>query len=318
MANGTILITGGTGMIGQALTSALLNKGYEVIIVTRKKSERSTQSVPGISYAEWNIEKQIIDQDAIKKADHIVHLAGAGVTDKRWTKKRKLKIASSRIDSGKLIVDSLKIIPNKVKTVISASAIGWYGPDPQIPNPRPFIEQDPAADNFLGQTSKAWEGTLEPLTAMHKRLVIFRMGIVLSKSGAALKEFLKPLRFRVGTVLGNGRQMISWIHAEDLVRLYIQALENNSMNGVYNAVSPFPVSNAEFVKTLAQVKFKNGFILVKIPAAILRLVLGEMSMEALKSATVSASRILASGFKFNYPAIKQALHEIINSNKSMP
>lgn len=304
----TVIITGGTGLVGQVLGQALLKKGYTIIVLTRggKLTANSSQTITGIRYAEWNIEKQIIDKEAIAEADYIIHLAGAGVADKRWTKKRKQEILDSRVNGCKLIVDSLKIIPNKVKAVVSASAIGWYGPDPVIPNPKPFEEDDVPNNDFLGITCRQWEESIEPINSAGKRLVKLRIGIVLSKDGGALKEFLKPLKFGIAAILGNGKQIISWIHIDDLVHMFISAIENESMNGIYNAVAPNPVSNRALTILLAKSR-KKFFIPVPVPSLILKIALGELSIEVLKSATVSSKKIEATGFTFNYPDIKTAL-----------
>ena len=300
----TVLITGGTGMIGKALTKALQEKNYHVIILSRGKKTATTDTV---QYATWDVEKQTIDEQAIAKADYIIHLAGAGVADKRWTEKRKEEIVRSRVDSGKLLVNSIAKIPNTIKAVISSSAIGWYGADPIIPNPLPFKETDPSDDEFLGTTCKQWEEAIEPVTELGKRLVKLRTGIVLSKEGGALVEFKKPLRVGVAAILGNGKQVISWIHIDDLVKMYIAAIENKKMDGAYNAVAPFPVSNKELTLALAKIKKRKFFIPIHVPSFVLKMVIGEMSIEVLKSATVSADRILQTGFQFTYPAIKEAL-----------
>lgn len=305
----TVIITGGTGMIGKVLSKELVKREHRVIILTRKDDNTLT-SIPGISYATWDISSQFIDEKAIAAADYIIHLAGANVAGKRWTKKRKQEIVDSRVKSGELIVKALKEIPNAVKAVIGASAIGWYGPDPLIPNPNPFREEAPAFNDFLGNTCLQWEKSLEPIRMAGRRLIILRAGIVLSKDDGALAEFRRPLKFGVAAILGNGKQVISWIHIDDLVRLYIAAMENEKMEGVYNAVAPTPVSNKELVLQLARLKKGKFFIPVYVPAFALRLVLGEMSIEVLKSATVSCTKAHVEGFTFLYPSLESALRQL--------
>jgi uncharacterized protein len=299
-----VLITGGTGMIGSALGRALLQRGYHVIVLTRQNDQQP--AAKDIEYATWDIGLQTIDADAIGKADHIIHLAGAGVADKRWTKKRKQEIIDSRVKSGELLVKALQQYPNKVRTLVSASAIGWYGPDRVVPNLHPFAEEAPAYTDFLGQTCQLWEASVEPVTVLGKRLVKLRTGIVLSGQGGALAAFKKPLRFGLATILGNGKQVISWIHIDDLVELYITAIGNEQMQGAYNAVAPNPVTNKELVKALARSR-KRFFIPVYVPSFVLKAVLGEMSIEVLKSATVRSSRVEKAGYQFKYPGLEAAL-----------
>lgn len=302
----TVLITGGTGLIGTALTKALVAKGYDVIILSRSDKKSSQQN---ISYAVWGVKDQTVDEEAIKKADYIVHLAGANVGEKRWTSKRKKEIVDSRVDSGKLLVKALKEIPNKAKAVISSSAIGYYGPDQQVPSPKPFVETDAPFNDFLATTVVQWENAIKPVKDLGKRLVLFRTGIVLSNDGGAYKEFKKPLRFGVASVLGTGKQTVSWIHIDDLVRLYIEAIENDKWNGVYDAVSPNPVSNHQLIKEIAR-QTKGFHITAKVPSFILKIVLGEMSIEVLKSTTVSSEKIQQQGFRFLFPTIEDAVKKL--------
>ena len=301
----TILMTGGTGLVGRALSHLLLEKGYKVIILTR--------NLPGgiipdnISYALWDINKQQIDVQAVQRADYIVHLAGAGVVAKKWTAAYKKEIVESRTNSSRLIIDTLKAHSNSVKAVISASAIGWYGADTGT---EWFTEKDPAEKDFLGDTCRLWEESIEPVTALGKRLVKLRIGIVLSNDGGALVEFKKPLRFGIAAVLGTGKQMISWIHIDDLCRLFIYAVENENINGSYNAVAPAPVDNKELNIKLARAIRGKFYIPMHIPAFILKLLLGKRSVEILKSTTVSCKKIKETGFVFLCPSIEAALHEL--------
>ncbi|HWJ26407.1 MAG TPA: TIGR01777 family oxidoreductase [Flavisolibacter sp.] len=304
----TILITGGTGLIGKAIAKTLNDRGDHVIILTRDAGHFPKKQ-PLITYAEWNIEKEYIDEKAISQADHIIHLAGANVGQGRWTDKRKKEILNSRVKSGELLVKTIKTIPNHIKSVISASAIGWYGPDPQIPNPRPFIETDPADNNFLGTTCVQWEQAIQPVTQSGKRLVILRTGIVLSNEGGAYPEFKKTLKFGAASILGNGKQIISWIHIEDLVRMYLYAIDTQSLNGVYNAVAPHPVSNKQLVMEIA--RQKGGIAIpFQVPEFILKAMRGEMSIEVLKSATVSSAKIEGSGFQFFFSEIDKAVYHL--------
>jgi uncharacterized protein (TIGR01777 family) len=302
----TILITGGTGLIGPALTRLLLERGYQVIILSRRKGDGRSPE-----WARWDPESGYIDPEAIRRADYIIHLAGAGVADRRWSAARKKVIVESRTRSSALLARALKEIPNKVAAVISASAIGWYGPDPVIPNPQPFEETAPANDDFLGETCRLWEEAIHPVTGAGKRLVIIRTGIVLSGKGGALAEFRKPVRLGVAAILGSGRQVISWIHVDDLCRLYLAAIEQKEWSGVFNGVAPQPVDNRTLMLALGRRLKGRYFVPVYIPSFFLKLALGEMSIEVLKSTTVSAKRTREQGFQFLYPSIDSALDALL-------
>ena len=305
MAN--FLITGGTGMVGSALTKQLIQSGHEVVILTRR-ARRSDH--PLIQYKSWDPSRNQIDETAIRSADYIVHLAGANVAEKRWTAKRKQEILESRVRSGEFLVESLNKIPNRVKAVLGASAQGWYGADPLIPNPNPFVETDPAHSDFLGSTCQSWEQSLQPLFSMGIRLIQLRKGIVLSTSGGALAEFIKPVRLGISPILGNGKQVISWIHLDDLTRLIEWTLLNESVSGMYNAAAPNPVSNRSLMRALSSA-YRRPFIPVPVPAFFLQLILGEMSIEVLKSTTMSVAKIQQAGFSFQFPHIEEALNDLL-------
>jgi uncharacterized protein len=306
-SSNTVLIPGGTGLIGSALTEALIEKGYQCIILTRDPAKHTAKE--NLSYAFWDPSQQAIDQNAVRSTGAIINLAGANVAEKRWTESRKKELVESRVLAGKLLVKAIKEIPNSIDVVINASAIGWYGPDGDEPGSKSFTEELPAANDFLGSTCRQWEEAITPVTTMGKRLVILRTGIVLSTNGGAYPQMMLPLKFRTAAHFGNGRQVISWIHMEDLVRLYIFALENNEMNGVYNAVASQPVTNKQLIGQVA--KERGGiFIPAPVPAPLLKIALGEMSVEVLKSATVSNKKVLDSGFQYLYPSIEGAVHKL--------
>ena len=306
----TVLITGGTGMIGRRLTEILIAEGHSVIILTRQLPV-SANAIKGVSYAKWDIPHQTIDRDAIGTTDHIIHLAGAGVADKRWSKKRKQEIIDSRTQSSALLVKALTEIPNQVQSVISSSAIGWYGADTILSRQNGFEETASADTEFLGETCRLWEESIAPVTALGKRLVKLRTGIVLSNEGGAFVEFKKPLRTGIATILGDGKQVISWIHVEDLCRMFVSAINNHEMAGAYNAVAPKPVTNKQLILEIAKQMRGRFYLPVYVPAFVLKIVLGEMSIEILKSATVSSHKVENAGFRFLYADMQAAIYQLI-------
>jgi hypothetical protein len=303
----TVLITGGTGLVGKSLTQHLLNNQYKVIILSR--SVQNNQANANLSYALWDVKKQQIDIAAIKAADYIVHLAGAGVVDKKWTDAYKKEIIDSRIESSKLLLDAVKNNENKVKAIVSASAIGWYGAD-AVPV-KPFIETDEADDSFLGLACKLWEDSVSAFSSLGKRVVKIRIGIVMSNDGGALAEFKKPVKLGVASILGSGKQMVSWIHIDDLCRAFIAGIENDKMDGSYNAVAPLPVSNKTLSVTLAKAMNGNFYIPLHVPEFVLKIMMGDRSIEVLKSATVSCEKLLKTGFTFQYNSIEETIANLI-------
>lgn len=308
-----VLITGGTGLIGKNLTRHLTGKGYEVIIVSRNPPRSSDN--PMIRYAAWNLDEQRIDPAAIATADHIINLAGAGVMEKKWTHTYRKTIVESRVKSNELIIKALQENSNKVKTVISSSAIGWYGEDAAtLPHAHGFIETDPAAQGFLGDTCRLWEESVDAAGALHKRVLKLRTGIVLSNDGGAFDEFKKPLRFGIAAILGSGKQVISWIHMDDLCRMYLYVIEHEQLVGIYNANAPLPVSNKKLILQTAQRTRGQFYVPVHVPKFLLKWVLGQRSIEILKSTTVSCEKIKQAGFTFLYPSIDAALKDLIKKH----
>ena len=303
----TVLITGGTGMVGQALAKQFIANGYEVIILSRSPQRSSRLH---LSYAKWDVEKGEIDLDALAKANIIVHLAGEGVADKRWTVKRKQAIVDSRVRSGNLLVKALSENKYQVKTFIAASAIGWYGPDTAASLEHGFVETDTADNSYLGNTCQLWEQSTAAVANMGIRLVTLRIGIVFNKKGGALAEFLKPAKFALATILGTGKQIVSWIHYQDLCKMIQYAIKTPAVQGVYNAVAPNPVTNKKLVLTIAKNTYPIYFPSF-VPGFLLRIILGEMSIEVLKSTNVSAQKIQDAGFVFDYPNVEEAIIDLI-------
>jgi uncharacterized protein (TIGR01777 family) len=304
-----VIITGGSGLIGSAIAKRLMSNNHQVVIFTRGRTVSGPAG--GLSYIHWNPEKNEIDRQAIADADYIFNLAGAGIAGKRWTDRRKKELTDSRVKSTSLICATIAENPQKLKALISASATGWYGTDPVSPNPVPFKEDAPHAPDFLGELCYQWEQSLQPLRTLGKRVVILRTGIVLSPTGGALEEFIRPLRVGVKTLMGGGQQVISWIHLEDLVGLYLAAMEQESFSGIYNAVSPNPVTQKDLMDKLARAAGKKTFAALRIPAFVLKMALGEISSELLKSTTVSCEKVTRTGFEFNWPEISRALENLM-------
>lgn len=296
----TILITGGTGLVGTRLTQMLLGKGHTVTHLSRSHSNNEQ-----VKTYIWDIDSHMIEDEALTTADHIIHLAGAGIADERWTDQRKKGILESRTKSAALIIDRLKELKLQPKSFISSSAVGFYGDrDHHILN-----EDDEPGTGFLSEVCVAWEAAVKPVEALGTRLVMLRTGVVLSTQGGALKEMEKPVKFHLGTYLGSGNQYYSWIHIDDLCRMYIAALENEQMRGPYNAAAPNPVRNKILTEAIADA-LNTKAIMLPAPTPALKLALGEMAATVLDSTRVSTNKIEATGFKFEHPEVNEALKDV--------
>lgn len=299
-------ITGGTGLVGRRVTALLLSLGNEVVILTRNVAGKKVAD--GCSYAVFDAANNTCDVSALQQLDAVIHLAGEPVAGKRWSNRQKELIVSSRVQGTAYLVGMLRQHGLRCKTLVAASAIGYYGPDkdPIVP----FTENQPPATDFLGDTSRKWEEEAQKAADV-MRTVSLRIGIVLAKEGGAFYEFVKTAKFGLLPVPGTGRQVISWIHVDDLARLFVHALTNAGMQGVYNAVAPAPVPTATMMKEIATAH-KGFLITMPVPAFVLQIVLGEMSIEILKSCTVSAAHTVQSGFSFTYPDISSAVKNLVN------
>lgn len=294
---GKILITGGTGLIGTRLTEMLIDSGYEVAHLSRNIAAPTRYKT-----FRWDIKNHFIDDHAISWADYIINLAGASVSESKWTEERKKEILGSRVDATNLLFNCLKNTSNHVKGFLSASAIGIYGDSGE----QIVTEESAYAHGFLSEVAQAWEKAAWQMHELNIRTAIFRIGLVLSDQGGALPQMARPVKFLAGSPLGSGKQFMSWIHIDDLCRLFIKALEEPQFTGVYNAVAPNPVTNEEFTKALAEVMHRP-LMMPKIPAFGLKLVLGEMSEVVLDSSRVSSAKVQNTGFSFEYNFIDEAL-----------
>jgi uncharacterized protein (TIGR01777 family) len=293
-----VLITGGTGLIGTRLADMLIDAGYEVAILSRHPSQSRYRSF------RWDPSAGTIDEAAVPYADYIINLAGSSVSDGKWTNERKHDILTSRLQGTSLIARELAKPNQHVRTFLSASAIGIYGD-----SGNQLVTEDTApasADDFLVDVSQQWEKAGQQVQQLGIRTVLLRIGIVLSPEGGALVPLARTVKMMAGAPLGSGKQFMSWIHLDDLCRLFIQALEEPQWQGTYNAVAPNPVTNKAFTQTLAEVMHRP-LVLPKVPAFGLKLMMGEMSEIVLGSQRVSAEKVLKQGFRFEYPELKGAL-----------
>lgn len=294
-----ILITGGSGLVGQRITALLEKKGYEVAWLSR-----SAQS--GRKSFIWNVEKQEIESQAVEWAQAVIHLAGAGVAEKRWTPERKKLILESRTQSTQLLFAALEKAENRPNTFISASAVGFYGFNTGTAL---VDETSPAGSDFLAEVVKAWENETKKMESLDIRTVLLRIGIVLDSEGGALGEMLKP---PVAAPLGSGDQWMSWIHIEDLARMFVYALEKTTLQGVYNAVGPNPATNQQLTQEAANAKGKT-YVGIGVPGFVLKMVLGEMAAMVLGGNRVSCQKIQKTGFQFEFYELSAALKDIFRS-----
>jgi uncharacterized protein len=299
--NKTVLVTGASGLIGKPLAEQLLNRGYTVFQLGRG----SKPVLPGVKTFTWDVDAQRIDPACIENVDAIINLAGEGIADKPWTAKRKQQVIRSRTGAIKLLHDVLRDSPgHKVKSFITASAVGHYG----TRGDEILTEESEPGTDFLANTCLAWERAADRVGELGISVAKMRIGIVLSKDGGALPKIAQPIKLGVGAALGSGKQWMPWIHIDDLVNMFVFALEND-LAGVYNAAAPNPATNKDFTRVLAN-QLKRPLILPAVPAIALRIALGEMRAVVLNSNRTSANKIKEDGFLFRYDDLAEALKEI--------
>lgn len=294
----TILIAGGTGFIGSRMSELFNAKGHTVRLLTRAPR--------GDGQFGWDLTSGTIDDNAVTGADIVINLAGAGIADGRWTKARKKIIVDSRVQSAHLLRDAFQRMKHFPKAYISASGIGYYGNSGES---WVYETDTPADRSFLVECCAAWEQGAEAIGALGIRTVILRTGIALGKSGGALREIAKPIHFGIGAYFADGRAWYSWIHLDDLCKMFLWAAETSTAEGVFNAVSPHPSRNIDFITATAKA-MRQPVLFVPVPAFGLRLILGEMADTVLFSNLVSADKVIQAGFHFQYPELSGALEQI--------
>ena len=296
----TILITGGSGLVGTTLSKLLTNQGHTVTHLSRKPTNSEYKTFY------WDIKKGEIEEEALVSADAIIHLAGAGVADERWSDERKKEIYDSRINSTRLLFEKVKSLETPLTYFLAASAIGYYGWDS---GPELVDESSPKGDGFLADVVEDWEQEVAHFDDLQIKNGRVRIGIVLSKDGGALVEIAKPIRLGAGAPLAKGSQYMSWIHIEDLCGIFSFMLEKQLQETV-NGVSPDPVTNREFTKLVAK-ELKKPLWLPNVPNFALRLIVGEMADILVGGNRVSSSKIEAQGYQFQFPTLKEALQNLL-------
>ena len=298
-----ILISGATGLVGKVLIKIALLDGHEVHFLTRSKAKIGFHK--GVKGFYWNPNEHKIDVACFDGVDCIIHLAGATVS-KPWTKKYKTEILNSRLDTTQLLVDTLKNTKHKIKSIVSASAIGVY------PSSLDKIheEQDPVAPNsFMEQVVVDWEGAVDQFSDLNIKVSKLRIGLVLAQGGGVLATLKIPTQFGLGAAFGSGNQWQSWIHVSDLSKLFLVAA-SQQWEGVYNAVAPEVVTQTEFIKQLAK-GLKRPFFMPPLPRFLIRMMVGEMSTLVLNSQNVSSQKVAATTFDYAFPTLEKALSDLL-------
>jgi hypothetical protein len=300
-----VLITGASGLLGRRLTEMLLQKGYAVNVLGRAQTAKGNEQT-AYAYYTWNVDKGKIDPQAIEGVSAIVHLAGAGVAEKRWTEERKKEIIDSRVKSANLLFNYLKKNKHRVKTFISAAAVGYYGDC----GDKVITEEHASGKGFLAEVCRQWEKAATQFTQSGIREVRCRIGIVLAKEGGALPQLTKTLPMGIAGYFAKSPLYYPWIHIDDVCGIIIHALENEEMNGAYNTTAPPPLPMKNLMQEIVKAKHSKA-IVVPVPPFAIQLAMGEMSEMLLSSQRCSASKILNSGYRFRYAEIGKALKAVV-------
>ncbi len=295
-----ILLVGGTGLIGSLLKKELIKRGYEVNILSRKVNNYSQTYL-------WNVEDKFIDINALKGISGIINLSGANIAEKRWTTKRKQDLYDSRINSTKLLYETVKNNNIKIDFFINASAIGYYG---YKKSNHVFKECDPSGKDFLSRLCDDWEKEALNFNSLNIRTVLIRTGIVLTKSNGAFEKMKKPILYGFCPILGDGKQYIPWIHIDDLIGIYIRSIENSQLKDCYNAVAPEHINYMELNNEIAEVSQKK-VVTFKIPNLVLKIIFGDLANLITNGNKISSKKIILEGYQFKYPTLKSAIVNLI-------
>lgn len=299
-----VVITGGSGLIGRALSRDLGGAGHDIVVLTRNP-DRAGRLPPGVRAVRWD-GRTAQGWSALLDADSaIVHLAGESIAEGRWTAEKKRRIRDSRVVSGQAVMDAIREAPVKPKVLIQSSAVGYYGPqgDEVIP------EETPPGNDFLADVSKEWEASTAEAEGLGVRRVLARTGIVLAREGGALPVMSLPFRMMIGGPIGDGRQWVPWIHIEDEVGALRFLLEREDARGPFNLTAPHPVTNRELTRALARALRRPG--LLPAPGFALRLALGEMADMVLQGQRAVPSRLRELGYAFRWPELEPALRNLL-------
>lgn len=298
-----VLIAGGSGLLGNRLTILLKKKGYKVA-----RLSRSSQNGHADKTFQWDPDNGKIEPGAVESAHYIINLSGAGVADHRWTDANKEKIMKSRLNSTRLLYQELKSTGYQPKAFISASGINYYGDE----NGAHWLyESSPAGESFLAEVCKAWEAEAEKVSGLGIRVVRLRIGVVLSTVGGALPQLLTPARLGLAAPIGTGNQYMSWIHIDDLCGIILKAMEDDKLQGVFNAVAPEPETNGRIMQTLADVLGKP-YIAPRVPSLAIKLIMGaERAGIVLGSLRIASEKIQKTGYQFQFTTLRPALNDLL-------
>lgn len=298
-----ILITGGSGLLGKVISELLIQDKHQVVWLSREEGDWN-----GIKKYKWDINKKYINEKALEGIHAIVHLAGSGIADKRWTDSYKQEIIDSRVKSSELLFETIQKQQISLSTFVGGSAIGYYGANQ---SKQIIIEESAPGNDFLAKSCVLWENSYLPFVNSQTRTVIIRTGVVLSKNGGAYPKMALPFKFGFGAAIASGKQNFPWIHIKDIAGIFVFALFNKQVKGIYNAVGSEFISNKDFSKQLAH-SLHKPFFLPNVPAAVLKLAMGEGAAMVTEGLKISNQKIKQAGYAFAYEHVKSALQDLLD------